>query len=154
VTERSRRILLLALPVAAVLILILILFPGRPGEGLLIGQQREVPSRILGTPREVNVHLPEHYDASEAGYPVLIKLFGGPWEYFAGLVGEIESLSGFGDIPPLIVVGLDQRGHEEVLPRATGGKNSCRGWNGSIAPTVSTSCWGPTIAVSSGSGPG
>ncbi len=120
-TERSRRILLLTLPVAAVLILILIMLPGRPGESLLIGQKREVPSRILGTPRGVNVHLPEHYDASDAGYPVLIKLFGGPWEYFAGLVGEIESLSGFGDIPPLIVVGLDQRGHEEVLPRATGG---------------------------------
>jgi tetratricopeptide (TPR) repeat protein len=127
-TNRSPRILLLTLPAVAVTIFFLgILFFFPPGHGgrdsILLGRRYEVPSRILGAPRGISVHLPEHYGESATGYPLLIKLFGGPWEYFAGLVGEVESLSGFGDIPPVIVVGVDQRGHDEVLPRATGGND-------------------------------
>ncbi len=122
-SHRTHLILWLAPIALAAVVLLLLLFPPGPGGGetILIGRSYLVPSRILGAPRGINVHLPEHYEETDATYPVLIKLFGGPWEYFAGLAAEVGSLSGFNDIPPLIVVGVDQMGHEEVLPRATGG---------------------------------
>ena len=87
-------------------------------EEIVLGHSHVVPSRILGQPRGVNVYLPEHYEETGATYPVLIKLFGTDPDYFAGLVGQIGTLTSFGNIPPLIVVGVEQHGHDEVLPRA------------------------------------
>lgn len=68
----------------------------------------KIPSKLLGETRVVNVYVPPGYDArSQAGYPVLYMPDGGVKEDFPHLAETVDALVRAGDIPPMIVVGIE-----------------------------------------------
>ena len=74
-------------------------------EPVVIGEARQVHSRILGEDRTYRVHLPRGYAVSGERYPVLLLLDG--QTHFTHVAGSASYLADQAEIPPLIVVGLD-----------------------------------------------
>ncbi|HMM68477.1 MAG TPA: alpha/beta hydrolase-fold protein [Dokdonella sp.] len=67
-----------------------------------------VPSRLLSETRVVNVHVPPGYDAkADLRYPVLYMPDGGMKEDFPHLVEAVDALVRAGEIPPMLVVGIE-----------------------------------------------
>jgi predicted alpha/beta superfamily hydrolase len=74
-------------------------------EPVVIGETRHLHSKLLNEDRTYKVHLPPGYAASGERYPVLYLLDG--QTHFTHVVGSASYLMAQGEIPPLIVVGLD-----------------------------------------------
>lgn len=72
---------------------------------VVIGETRHLRSSILNEERTFKVHLPPGYEGSTDRYPVLFVLDG--QSHFVHVVGSASYLAEQGEIPPLIVVGLD-----------------------------------------------
>lgn len=71
---------------------------------LTIGVKRQIESKVLGETRELHIQLPESYSTSSFRYPVLYVLDG---EYeFGHAANIVQFLSGTGQIPEMIVVGV------------------------------------------------
>ena len=74
-------------------------------EPVVIGETRHLRSSILNEERTYAVHLPPGYAGSGERYPVLFLL--DAQAHFAHVVGSSSYLADQGEIPPLIVVGLN-----------------------------------------------
>jgi hypothetical protein len=91
---------------------------GKPSP-IVIGQSFTLRSRVLGTPRKVNVYVPPGYARGEQRYPVLYVLDGGEaqdFHHISGL-GQLGTLSGA--IAEVIVVGIETRDRPNELTFAT-----------------------------------
>lgn len=88
----------------------------KDGDSLVIGRYRTLHSDILKKDRILLVSLPDDYENGNSTYPVIIKLFGTPPEYFSNITSTLKMLSTEGLIPECIFIGVDQHGHGEVIP--------------------------------------
>jgi predicted alpha/beta superfamily hydrolase len=67
-----------------------------------------IPSKLLSETRVVNVYVPPGYDGkSEQRYPVLYMLDGGVKEDFPHLSSTLDALIQNGEIPPMLLVGIE-----------------------------------------------
>jgi uncharacterized protein len=71
----------------------------------VIGHAFEIPSRILNERRRVFVSVPSDYDHSQERYATLYLLDGE--FHFTHIAGFSRFLGGVGDIPPLIIIGIE-----------------------------------------------
>ncbi|MDF2157116.1 alpha/beta hydrolase-fold protein [Algoriphagus sp. CAU 1675] len=86
-----------------------------------LGQQHLIQSEILQEERPIIVSLPNDYENSEAGYPVIYVLDG--LENIKHTVGTIEILSESGLIPPMIIVGIQSLDRARDLTPSNAGQN-------------------------------
>jgi predicted alpha/beta superfamily hydrolase len=67
-----------------------------------------IPSKALAETRVVNVYVPPGYDGKAVlRYPVLYMLDGGVEEDFPHLSSTVDALIQSGDIPPMLLVGIE-----------------------------------------------
>jgi predicted alpha/beta superfamily hydrolase len=67
-----------------------------------------VPSALLSETRVVNVYVPPGYDSKvDRRYPVLYMLDGGEKEDFPHLVEALDALIKSAEIPPMLLVGIE-----------------------------------------------
>lgn len=78
-------------------------------EPIVIGESIEITSSVLDERRRVFISLPTDYDHSTGRYATLYVLDGE--FHFAHVAGFVQFLGGIGDIPPLIVVGIQSADH-------------------------------------------
>jgi predicted alpha/beta superfamily hydrolase len=76
----------------------------------VFGEVLTFPSRILGQGRTLNVHLPDGYADSTAGYPVIYVLDGSANEDFPHIAGLVQYLDMYDLLPQSIVVGIANNG--------------------------------------------
>lgn len=74
-------------------------------EPVVIGETRHLRSALVGEERTYKVALPPGYEASTERYPVLYVL--DAQSHFTHVVGSASYLMDQGEIPPMIIVGLD-----------------------------------------------
>lgn len=88
---------------------------GRP---IVIGNSFELPSKILGDVRRVNVRLPDHYSEAGRTFPVLFLLDGGEQEDFVHIAGLAQINAAYGQGQEMIVVGIEgvDRRHDLTSP--------------------------------------
>jgi len=88
------------------------------GSPIVIGCSFQLPSRILGDTRRINVYLPEHYGDPGRKFPVLYLLDGGEREDFLHIVGLAQISAAYGNGKELIVVGIEgvDRRHDLTSP--------------------------------------
>lgn len=88
------------------------------GEDISIGKYYKINSSILKETRTILISLPDGYEEGDDHYPVIFVLYANQVrEYFAEAVAVVNRLTGAGDIPPMIIVGitnLDRYG--DLLP--------------------------------------
>ena len=78
------------------------------GEDISLGKYRIIHSNILNEDRTLLIHLPSIYEDTELSFPVLFVLYGHDINnYFAPAVITSEKLGRTGEIPQMIVVGVD-----------------------------------------------
>lgn len=84
-----------------------------PGTPVVIGQGYDLPSKVMGDTRRINVQLPPGYDDAEnkdRRYPVLYLLDGGAgWQDFAHIAGIVQQGGTWGVNAPVILVGIESR---------------------------------------------
>jgi predicted alpha/beta superfamily hydrolase len=105
------------LPAKSVLLIVLLLLtllplprtPAMAAEAKLpIHLSLRVPSKVLDETRIVNIHVPDGYDGkSDTRYPVLYMLDGGVAEDFPHLASTLDALVEAGEIPPMLLVGVE-----------------------------------------------
>lgn len=88
------------------------------GVPIVIGRGYDLPSKILGQTRRINVWLPPSYAAGKGSYPVLCLMDGGEGEDFHHISGltQVGAMNGY--LRELIVVGvadIDRR-HDLTFP--------------------------------------
>jgi predicted alpha/beta superfamily hydrolase len=67
-----------------------------------------IPSKVLAETRVINVYVPPGYSGkADIRYPVLYMLDGGVDEDFAHLSTTVDELIQRGDIPPMLLVGIE-----------------------------------------------
>src|SRR5690349_9705422 len=66
---------------------------GRP---IVIGRSFELPSKVLGDTRRINVYLPDGYGTSGRSFPVLYLLDGGEKEDFLHIAGLAQITAAYG----------------------------------------------------------
>lgn len=85
-------------------------FSGR-GAPVVIGRSYDLPSRMMGQNRRINIMLPPGYDEpGQAGkrYPVLYLLDGGAqWQDFFHIAGLVHQGGLWGITQPVILVGIE-----------------------------------------------
>jgi hypothetical protein len=88
------------------------------GDDIAIGKYYKIDSKILKEMRTLMISLPEGYQAGKDSYPVLFVLYADQVrEYFTEAVAVVNRLSGSGDIPPMIIVGVPNRDrYGDLLP--------------------------------------
>lgn len=88
---------------------------GRP---IVIGRSYEIPSKVLGGTRRLNVYLPAHYGDAARKFPVLVLLDGGEAEDFHHITGIAQVTAFNGAVEELIVVGVEgvDRKHDLTSP--------------------------------------
>jgi predicted alpha/beta superfamily hydrolase len=88
---------------------------GRP---IVIGRSFELPSKILGDTRRINVYLPDGYGTSGRSFPVLYLLDGGEKEDFLHIAGLAQITAAYGEGQEMIVVGIAgvDRRHDLTSP--------------------------------------
>ncbi|MCI0472203.1 MAG: esterase family protein, partial [Ignavibacteria bacterium] len=81
-------------------------------------------SKILDEDRTLLVSLPDDYESSKLAYPVLYLLYGDQVKgYYAEAVNIVHRLSGGGEIPPFIIVGVANTDrYRDCLPLQRDGK--------------------------------
>jgi predicted alpha/beta superfamily hydrolase len=73
---------------------------------IVIGQAQRIHSAVLNEDRSYRVYLPPSYRwAKDRSYPVLYLLDGG--EQFVHTAASVDYLATYGEIPEMIVVGVD-----------------------------------------------
>lgn len=92
-----------------------------PGEPIALGRSYELPSRLLGDARRINVLLPDGYGDAESAqrrYPVLYLLDGGTgWQDFAHIAAMVFQGGLWGGNAPMIVVGIESRDRRAEFTR-------------------------------------
>ncbi len=88
-----------------VLVLIATSLGAHAKEPVVIGELKHLHSKTLNEDRTYRVSLPKGYEVSGERYPVLFLL--DAQTHFAHVAGSASYLMDQGEIPPLIVVGLD-----------------------------------------------
>jgi hypothetical protein len=85
----------------------------------VLGATRTVESKVLGRAMTVRVHLPAGYEKGKERYPVFL-LVGSEYEIRAATaVTTLEALADAGQIPAMILVGIDlPEGNGVFVPRA------------------------------------
>lgn len=93
----------------------------KDGEDITLGKYRIIHSNILNEDRTLLIHLPSNYEDTEFGYPVMFVLYGHDVNnYFAPAVITTEKLGRTGEIPQMIVVGVDNTNrYRDNLPFRT-----------------------------------
>lgn len=91
---------------------------GADGSPIVIGCSFEIPSRVLGDTRRINVYLPEHYGDANRTFSVLYLLDGGIGEDFLHIAGLAQISAAYGNGQELIVVGIQgvDRRHDLTSP--------------------------------------
>lgn len=90
----------------ALLLVLLSCASARAAEPVAIGQLYQVHSAVLNEDRGYRVYLPTSYRwASNRRYPVLFLLDG--QNRFGHTATSVDTLAGAGDIPEMIVIGID-----------------------------------------------
>jgi len=94
---------------AAVLALFSVLVASVPALGMddLVTHRETIHSGILQEERPVRVHLPLKYEQSESRYPVLFILDADQESHFQESVKLAESLADRGEIPRMIIIGIE-----------------------------------------------
>lgn len=93
---------------AAALLVVVCTMPAHADETMPAHLTLRVPSALLSETRVVNVYLPPGYDSkADRRYPVLYMLDGGEKEDFPHLVETLDSLIKSADIPPMLLVGIE-----------------------------------------------
>ncbi len=91
------------------------------GKPLEFGRSFEVPSRVLGEMRRVNVSLPQGYDDPENAairYPVIYLLDGGAgWQDFFHIAAMVRHGGTWGASAAVIVVGIESRDRRAEFTR-------------------------------------
>ena len=91
---------------------------GPDGRPIVIGASYDLPSKVLGDVRKVNVRLPDHYGQPGRRFPVLILLDGGMKEDFLHIAGLTQITAAYGEGRELILVGVEgvDRRHDLTSP--------------------------------------
>lgn len=94
------------------------------GAEIPFGKYRVLHSKILDEDRTLLVSLPDDYESSKLAYPVLYLLYGDQVKgYYAEAVNIVHRLSGGGEIPPFIIVGVANTDrYRDCLPLQRDGK--------------------------------
>lgn len=72
---------------------------------LTLGVKQNIKSTILNEERPIIISLPKGYDASKSNYPVLYLTDG--LQNIWHVIGTLEVLTRTGNVPPMIVVGIE-----------------------------------------------
>ena len=109
--------LLLALAVLALATPAAALPPGQP---IVIGTGYDLPSKVLGDTRRLNIWLPDGYAKGAKTYPVIYLLDGGAAEDFPHITGLLQVGQMNGYLADVIVVGIAgaDRKHDLTAPSA------------------------------------
>ncbi|MDB5433483.1 MAG: hypothetical protein JWP35_4599 [Caulobacter sp.] len=88
------------------------------GHPIVIGRGHDLPSRILGQTRRINVWLPPSYGDGKSSYPILCLMDGGEGEDFHHISGltQVGAMNGY--LREMIVIGvadMDRR-HDLTFP--------------------------------------
>ncbi|CAN5885848.1 alpha/beta hydrolase [soil metagenome] len=91
-----------------------------PGQPIVIGTGYDLPSKVLGDTRRINVWLPAGYATGAKTYPVIYLLDGGAAEDFHHITGlaQVGAMNGY--LEEVIVVGIAgvDRRHDLTSPSA------------------------------------
>lgn len=103
---------------------------------ITIGFGRDLPSRILGGFRRINVHLPEHAADPGQHFPVLVLLDGGENEDFLHVVGLTQITAAYGEGQEMIVVGIAgvDRRHDLTSPSSVEADRKAAPTSGGAGP--------------------
>lgn len=82
---------------------------------LAVATYRKISSNILNEERTLLVSLPVGYEASEKKYPVLVVLDADFMPSFARVVGTVGEQSHFGNIPEMIIIGIQNVDRERDM---------------------------------------
>ncbi len=86
----------------------------QPPQDVVIGQQLQLHSEILGEARPIQIHLPDDYGDVQDGYPLLIALDGE--DHFGYWVSVLEMVAPY-YVPQMIIVGLPNTNRSrDLLP--------------------------------------
>ncbi|MBX9880773.1 MAG: hypothetical protein K2X73_02240 [Sphingomonas sp.] len=91
----------------------------QPGDvPITIGFGRDLPSRVLGGTRRINVHVPEGADQPGSRPVVLVLLDGGVKEDFLHIAGLTDLIGAYGAGPRIVVIGIEgvDRRHDLTSP--------------------------------------
>ena len=80
-------------------------------EEVITAKQLSIHSKVIGEERPVLVHLPDGYEKSKEQYPVVYLLNGGYKARFANTTATIQLLYDTGQIPDMIVIGIEDTDH-------------------------------------------
>ena len=94
-----------------------VLFSQPEGREVPLAMEYKIHSKQLDEERVIWVRVPHGYETSKQAYPVVYKLFGTNETYFSNIHGTMKLLAGEGIIPQMILVGLDQTSHAEMVPK-------------------------------------
>ena len=88
-----------------------ILLAQKDNEDITLGKYRKFYSKVLGEDRTIFVHLPNDYESSNTGYPVIYLLYCNVVElYYASSIATMFPLADSGKIPEFILVGVGNTG--------------------------------------------
>ena len=92
--------------------------PAEGGRPIVIGRSYQVPSKLLGGKRRINVYLPPGYADPKRRFAVLYLLDGGEAEDFHHITGLAQVIAFSGKTQELIVVGIEgvDRKHDLTSP--------------------------------------
>jgi predicted alpha/beta superfamily hydrolase len=91
---------------------------GGGGSPIVIGCAFQLPSRILGDTRHINIYMPEHYGDPARKFPALYLLDGGEREDFLHISGLAQISAAYGNGQEMLVVGIEgvDRRHDLTSP--------------------------------------
>jgi predicted alpha/beta superfamily hydrolase len=89
-----------------------------PGQPIVIGAGYDLPSKVLGDTRRLNIYLPASYATGTRTYPVIYLLDGGEAEDFHHITGLLQVGQMNGYLADVIVVGIAgvDRKHDLTAP--------------------------------------
>lgn len=87
------------------------------GSIVRLGESVSLDSKVLGEKRSLSVHLPEKYESGSTKYPVVYMMGSEYRTRFALWAATLDYMGG-GEIPPMILVGIDlPEGNGVLVPR-------------------------------------
>jgi len=82
---------------------------------MVLAKKERLFSKVLNEERTLNVYLPQSYEASDQKYPVLFVLDADNMLSFARIVGTTGEQSEFGNIPEMIIIGIQNVDRERDM---------------------------------------
>ncbi len=89
--------------------------PADDGRPIVIGRAYDLPAKILGDTRRINIYLPDHFGEAGLTFPVIFLLDGGEKEDFLHIAGLAQITAAYGAGRELIVVGIEGRDRRHDL---------------------------------------